>query len=146
MSNPLMTASAPPTMQAQQGPANPMMQQSAPTAPQGPQVPPGDAVQANIAGMNMSPQDMAQAAQKSTYAAQELGKLAKMPDLSPKDVVSATGQAVADGQLTTSAAVNFLSGMPQDETKLRPWVSQLYMQNLVAAVHLKAAMMKGGAQ
>ena len=34
-----------------------------------------------------------------------------------------------------------ISQMPDDPTKLRAWLKQLYVVNLTAAVHLKAAMM-----
>lgn len=139
MDNPL--ASAAPTMQIQQGqqqPApNPLAGQGGQQAPQDPQ--------AAIAAMNLSPADLAHHAQLSTYVAQELGNLARKPDLKPKDVVNASGQAVADGQITAPDAVKFLASMPQDEKDLRAWVAQQYGMHLTAAVHLKAALMRGAA-
>lgn len=135
--NPLMSqASAPPTMQATQGPQNPMAQQTAGAAPQ--------PLSAAALAASMTPQQLVKGADLATYSAQEFAALAKKPDLSSKDVVNSAGQAVADGKITASDAVEFLSGMPQDEQNLRPWVDGLAMHYLTGSVHLKAAMLKQG--
>jgi hypothetical protein len=135
MSNPL----------AMSGPRrpNPLMAQAAPPQQQGPQVPQNMA--GAIQGMNMDPAQMQKMAALATYTAQELGRLARNPNVTQKDVVNAAGQAVADGMVTAPDAVKWLSQAPQDPAQLKGWLDHLYMQNLSAAVHMKA-MLAGGVQ
>ena len=150
MMNPLAAQSAaPPTMQPEQGAqqpgANPLAMQGPQMAPQAaPQAPPD--IGAQIGAMNLPPAAIAKHARVASYVANELGALAKNPDVTQKDVVSAAGQAIADGIVDVPTSIKFLSGMPADDKALRPWLANLSMQNLQAAVHLRAMMMQGGMQ
>src|SRR3954466_3385283 len=89
-----------------------------------------------------SPQELAKALTRTSYQAQALGALARKPGVTDKDVISSTGQAVADGHVTAAEAVTFLAGMPAD-AQLKPWLDQMYLRNLSAAVRLSA--MQAGA-
>lgn len=76
------------------------------------------------------------------YVLPILGALAGDPKVTSRDVIKAAAQAAADGKVPPSEAVQFISQMPTDQEKLRPWLKQMYTTNLTAAVHLKAAAMK----
>lgn len=89
-----------------------------------------------------SPQELAKAVTRTSYQAQALGALARKPDVTDKDVINSTGQAVADGHLTAADAVKFLASMPPDD-QIKPWLDQMYLRNLSAAVRLSS--MQAGA-
>jgi len=72
-----------------------------------------------------------------------LGALAGDPKVTPKDVIKAAANVAADGTVEPGDAVQFISGMPPDPDKLRPWLKSLYAANLSAVVHMKAAMLQG---
>ena len=86
--------------------------------------------------------ELAQKTDVAGYVTPILGALASNPKVTSKDVVKATAQAVADGKVPASGAVQFLSGMPQNPDDLRPWLKGLYATNMTGLVHMKAAMMK----
>jgi hypothetical protein len=86
--------------------------------------------------------ELAQKTDVAAYVTPIVGALAADPKVTSKDVVKATAQAVADGKVPASGAVQFLSGMPQNPDDLRPWLKGLYATNMTALVHMKAAMMK----
>ncbi len=75
------------------------------------------------------------------YGLPIIGALAGNPKVTAKDVIKATSAAVADQKLTPSAGVAFITQMPADPDKLRPWLRDKYAMNLSAAVHAKAALM-----
>jgi len=77
-----------------------------------------------------------------SYATPVIGALAGDSKVTSKDVIKAAAQAVADGKMPASKAVQFISSMPADPDALRPWLKNLYASNMTALVHLKAAMMK----
>lgn len=82
-----------------------------------------------------------------SYAAQELGKLARQPNVSRADVIKAVSDAMASGKMKADEAATFLAKVPDDKTKLRPFLDELYRQNLMGAVHLKAMQFaRGGAR
>lgn len=98
---------------------------------------------AYIQSLGLSPADVAKHVSLADYAAKEFGALARNPDVTHKDVINSAGQAVADGQITPTQAVQMLSQVPQDPDKLKPWLDAQYAGHLTAAVHLKAMMMGG---
>lgn len=112
---------------------NPLMQ---------PQAPQPDVAQ------SVTPEALQQHLAFTQYTTAALGGLAKKPDLTPKDVVSATAGAVAAGHLTTDDAVKFLTSMPPNPRDLTTWIQQKYRQSLAVSVglHAVAAKMKGGLQ
>lgn len=97
-----------------------------------------------IAGMGMDPKALAKEASLATYASNIFGALAKDPKAKAKDVVAAAAQAVADGKTDAEGAIKLLTQMPTDKDKLGPWLRNMYLSNLTAAVHVKAEMMRQG--
>lgn len=81
-----------------------------------------------------------------SYAAQELGKLARQPNVSRADVSRAAADAMGAGKMTADQAAKFMATVPDDKTKLRPFLDELYRQNLMGAVHLKAMQFARGAR
>jgi hypothetical protein len=71
-----------------------------------------------------------------------LGELSGNPGVTAKDVIKAASQAAADGIATPTEAVQFISQIPDDPTKLQGWLRGLYAVNLSAAVHMKARQMQ----
>ena len=90
----------------------------------------------------MAPDDVSKGAERLDYVLPILGALAGDPKVTPKKVIMAASQAAADGIATPAEAVQFITGMPSDPEKLQPWLRQLYVTNMSAAVHMKAALMK----
>lgn len=121
--------------------ANPLAARSAPVAAKEPSP---IAVHARLAEFahSMPAHQLPRMSDLVGYVTPVLGKLASDPSVTSKDVVKAASQAVADGKVPASKAVEFLSTMPSDPDALRPWLKGLYAQNMTALVHLKAATMK----
>lgn len=71
-----------------------------------------------------------------------LGSLAGNPNVKPRDVIKAAASVAADGIVSPSDAVSFISQMPADPDKVQGWLKGLYAANLSAAVHMKAAVMQ----
>ena len=94
---------------------------------------------------SMPPEELPGKTGLTSYVVPVLGALAGNPDTTSKDVVKAAAGAVADGKITASEAVKFLSSVPEDPAQLHPWLKNLYATNMTALVHMKAAMMKNGA-
>lgn len=98
-------------------------------------------------GVNQMPSDdLASKAAIVNYATPLLGALAGNPKTTPKDVIKAAANAAADGKIKPSEAVEFISSMPADPTKLQAWLKQHYEEHLSAGVHMEAAMMRRSAQ
>lgn len=89
----------------------------------------------------MAPNDVAAKAQELTYVIPVMGALASNPNVTRKDVIKSASNAVADGKVQASMAVQLLSQMPDDPEKLQSWLKSLYQTNLAALVHIKAAQM-----
>jgi hypothetical protein len=95
--------------------------------------------------VSQMPQDqLADKTRQADYAIPILAELSGNPDVKPRDVIKAAAQAAADGMMSPSDAVGFITKMPQDPDKLRPWLRQMYAVQMTAAVHMKAAQMKAG--
>lgn len=90
----------------------------------------------------MPSDQLASKSKELDYALPILGALAGNPNVTPKDVIKAAASAAADGALAPDQAVQMISAMPADPTKVQPWLKQLYAANLSAQVHMKAAMMQ----
>jgi hypothetical protein len=88
----------------------------------------------------MAPDDVATKSQELDYALPVLGELAADPNVTSKDVIQAAASAAAEGAIEPSQAVQLISGMPDDPTKLQGWLKNLYAVNLSAQVHMKAAL------
>lgn len=102
---------------------------------------------AAVAGQNLGPADLAQHINTVNYTAPELGRLLQKPTVTRKDVVKATADAVGARKVSADDAIKFISSMPEDPDKLRPWLQQLYHSNLVASVALHSVghqMLTGG--
>lgn len=120
-------------------PANPL-------APQ-PQAPAPDihaAIGQHIAGLGLSPEDMAKEVNLASYGSEAFARLAKDPNIKPKDVIKVASEAVADKILTAEKAIALLSSMPTDQTKLHAWVKNLALSTMTTAVHVKAQMIQSG--
>ena len=92
---------------------------------------------------SLSPDQLASGTDLVSYVTTLLGALAANPKVTSKDVVKAAAQAAADGKVSPSKAVEFLSSMPSKPEDLRPWLKNLYVTNMTALVHMKAAAMAG---
>ena len=88
---------------------------------------------------SLAPNDMEQMADRTAYVTPIFGKLAADPDVTRKDVIKATAAGVADGKSTPSEAVKFITQIPDDPMKFQSWIKNLYMMNLSALIHMKAA-------
>ena len=125
---------------AAQGPpegpgANALANGSMPAAaPQPGQAPSVGSVQGQIAQGSPSPQQMLQGLQRANYITKELAGLAHNPDVTRKDVVRATSDAVGTRHISAEEGIRFLSQMPEDPQHLRPWLQQQYQAALVGAV------------
>lgn len=95
---------------------------------------------------SLSPDDLPEKIKRLDYVLPVLGALANNPKVTAKDVIKAAASAAADGAIEPSQAVKFITGMPAESEKLRPWLKTLYEANLSAAVHMKAAAMKPATQ
>lgn len=91
----------------------------------------------------MDPSDQASKMQELQHSLPVLGALASNPKTTRKDVIKAAADAAGAGKIDPSAAVAFISQMPDDQTKLQGWLKGIYAANLSAMVHLKAAAMPG---
>jgi septal ring-binding cell division protein DamX len=117
------------------------------TAPQTPLMHPMKAHAAVWQHVNsLSPDDLAKTADRADYSLPLLGELAGNPKVNAKDVIKAASQAAADGKITPTEAVQFISGMPDDASKLQGWLRGLYAVTMTTAVHAKAAQMKAAQQ
>lgn len=90
----------------------------------------------------MAPDAIPAHVERMEYVLPILGALASDPNVKAKDVIKAAAQAAADGKVDAGQAVGFISGMPADPDKIRPWLKGLYAANLSAHVHMKAAMLQ----
>lgn len=92
--------------------------------------------------INTLPSDTLEAHVKTLdYGLPIFGALAGNPKTTAKDVIKATSGAVADGHLTPSAAVGFISDMPADPEKLQSFLRDRYAGLLTEAIHAKAALL-----
>jgi hypothetical protein len=94
----------------------------------------------------MAPDEMGNKLEQSNYIAPILGNLAGNPKTTRKDVIKAAADAAGSGKIPAAQAVALISQMPEDPTKLQPWLKGLYAANLSALVHLKAATMPNSGQ
>jgi hypothetical protein len=87
---------------------------------------------------NMPPDQLEQATAAASYGVPILGALASNPKTTRKDVIKAAADAAGAGKIPPSQAVDLISQMPDDPTKLQPWLHALYAAHLTALVHMKA--------
>jgi hypothetical protein len=73
-----------------------------------------------------------------------IGALAGNPNVNSKDVIKAAANAAAEGKVSPSEAVQFISSMPSEPDKLQGWLKNRYAVGLSVQVHMKAAMMRSG--
>lgn len=120
----------------QQPPANPL----APT----PVAPPDTHAQMGqgIAALNLPPEDLAKEAKLASYASAAFSKLAKNPNIKPRDIIKVASEAVSEGLETPSKAIAFLTQIPSDDKKLHSWVVDRAASFMTNAVHLKAQMIR----
>lgn len=71
-----------------------------------------------------------------------IGALASNPKVKAKDVIKAAAGFAADGKIAPSHAVQIVTNIPPDPTKLQAWLKNIYAVNLSAVVHMKAAQMQ----
>lgn len=90
---------------------------------------------------SMAPDDQASTMDELKYSLPILGALANNPKTTRKDVIKAAADAAGSGKIDPSKAVSLISQMPDDPTKLQPWLKTMYATDLTAMVHLKAAAM-----
>ncbi len=95
-----------------------------------------------IAGLNMTPEEMEKEAKLATFASAALGKLAKDPNIKPRDIIKVASDAVAKNLETPAKAIAFLTRMPNDDTKLHQWAQAQAGMFMTTAVHLKAQMIR----
>ena len=88
--------------------------------------------------------DLARHAAKANFILPLVGALAANPKVKARDVIKAAAAAVAEGHAEPSEAIKFISSMPSDPEKLRPFLRDLYLENFTGAVHMKAALMRRG--
>ncbi len=92
--------------------------------------------------MHAQPDDMLrQHIETLDYGLPIMGALAANPNVTAKDVIKATANAVAEQKVAPSAGVALISEIPADPDKLQGWLRERYAMNLTAAVHAKAALM-----
>lgn len=89
----------------------------------------------------MKPDEIASKAKEIDGTLPLLGALAGNDRVTAKNVIKAAADAAATGKITPSQAVKFISGMPDDHTKLQSWLKGIYAANMGALVHMKAALM-----
>jgi hypothetical protein len=87
----------------------------------------------------MEPGDVSQKIDELDYAVPVMGALAGNPKTSRKDVIKAAADAVGARKIDASQAISLISQIPDDPTKIQPWLRAMYATNLTALVHLKAA-------
>jgi uncharacterized protein (DUF2267 family) len=117
--NPLATGTIPPP-QAQQG------------------APPVGAVMAKLAQAQPNPQAIVQGISKMDYLTGVLARLSGNANVSRKDVVKATADAVGARHVGAEEGITFISQMPEKPDQVRPWLQQQYHKALVESVALKA--------
>src|SRR5476651_1668987 len=108
--NPLATA---PMAQPQPAPNPLATQNGAPVpqaAPQAPKGPPTVATaMANIAAQNWHPDQIADNIHKTNFTTAELGKLMQKSNVTRKDVVKATADAVGTRKISAEDGIKFIS-------------------------------------
>ncbi len=117
--NPLASGTIPP----------PTPQQGAPSV---------GAVMAKLAQAQLNPQALVQGISRMDYLTTELAKLAGNANVSRKDVVKATADAVGARRVGAEEGITFISQMPEKPEQVRPWLQQQYHKALVESVALKA--------
>ena len=93
----------------------------------------GDAL-SQIQGASPSPQQMLAGIQRANYLVKELASLVHSPDVTRKDVLKATSDAVGTRHISAEEGIKFLAQMPENPDHLRPWLQQMYQTFLVGAV------------
>lgn len=96
----------------------------------------------HIAGLDLDPIEMAKEAKLATYGSAAFAKLAKDPNIKPKDIIKVASDAVADKIIPADKAIALITQMPSDETKLHAFVKNLALSTMTTAVHLKAQMIR----
>lgn len=114
--------------------------------PQPGQAPPVGAALAQLQQASPSPQQMLAGIQRANYLVKEMAGLAHNPDVTRKDVLKATSDAVGTRHISAEEGVQFLAQMPENPDHLRPWLQQMYKTVLVGAVaaHAHAHAMVAG--
>jgi hypothetical protein len=97
--------------------------------------PPGQQMTAAIAQHigSMPPQKLAQAQSRADYLVHAFGTLARMPNLTFKDVIAMAGQSVADGKATPQEASAEVANLPQNPTQLRAVIAQRFKAEIISA-------------
>lgn len=122
-----------------QAPApNPLATGTIPPAQQQQAVPAVGDVMAELAKAQPSPQTLVQRISRIDYLTAAVGKLAGNQDVSRKDVVKATADAVGARRIGAEEGIVFISQMPEKPDQVRPWLQQKYHMLLVGSVALKA--------
>lgn len=96
----------------------------------------------HVAGMDS---DTLQSAHAQTDAIVPLlAGLAGNPKVSRRDVIKATADAAGSHMIKAAEGIQFITSMPQDPEKLRPWLTDQYKTHMSALIHMKAALMQPG--
>src|ERR1700757_3357618 len=74
---------------------------------------------------NMPKSALGDAISSTNYGVPILGALASNPNVSRKDVIKAAADAAGAGKIPPSQAVEMISQMPDDPTKIQPWLHSL---------------------
>jgi hypothetical protein len=82
---------------------------------------------------SLPPAKLAREAQRSDYMVHSYGTLARKPDLTLKDVISAAGQAIADGKATPEEATAEVSSLPQNPQALRAAIQKRFQAMIISA-------------
>jgi hypothetical protein len=85
---------------------------------------------------SLPPDKLAREADRSDYMVHSYGTLARKPNLTMKDVISAAGQAIADGKATPEEATKEVTGLPQNPQALRAAIQQRFQGMIIAAAML----------
>jgi hypothetical protein len=91
----------------------------------------------------MAPDDVAQHTAAADYTTPRIGALAANPNVTRKDVIKAAADWAGVGKIPPSKAVEFISALPNEPDKLQPFLRNLYLTNMTALIHMKAAAMPG---
>lgn len=132
--NPLLGAT--PTPAAPQ--ANPLLARAPQQAPPGK---PGSQLLAQsgqaIRSMNLTPEQAAQQAAGSGLLVHLLAPMARGKEpITPKNLAKAAAEMVAEGHMSSSDAVRFLTNAPTDPKQLKQMVQELFHGSIAAAINL----------
>jgi hypothetical protein len=124
----MLLGGAPPQQaQPQAMPQQPMQPQQAPQNPN----PMTAAIAQHL--KSLPPAKLARESDRADYMVHSYGTLARKPDLTLKDVISAAGQAIADGKATPEEATKEVSGLPQNPQALRAAIQQRFQAMIISA-------------